>query len=235
MTIQQDLARLEAGSLVELFELDATALGGSITRVHNGTNVLRSAVVWQGNTYNPFPVEASGFEMTGKGTIPRPLLRIANVTGLLGSMVRDYNDLIGAKLTRKRTMVKYLDAVNFTGGVNPTADPTAYLPDDVYYVDRKATENKVYIELELAASFDLTGVNIPRRYIVQNVCPWKYRVNDESSACNYTGTNYFDANDAPTTVGNDVCGKRLSSCKARFGSNSPLPFGGFPSAGLTSK
>jgi phage-related protein len=36
------------------------------------------------------------------------------------------------------------------------------------------------------------------------------------------------------TTGNpldDVCGKRLSSCKARFGENAELPFGSFPSLG----
>jgi phage-related protein len=29
----------------------------------------------------------------------------------------------------------------------------------------------------------------------------------------------------------DVCGKRLTSCKARFGENFELPFGSFPSLG----
>jgi phage-related protein len=36
------------------------------------------------------------------------------------------------------------------------------------------------------------------------------------------------------TTGNaldDVCGKRLTSCKARFGENFELPFGSFPSLG----
>ena len=29
----------------------------------------------------------------------------------------------------------------------------------------------------------------------------------------------------------DVCGKRIASCKARFGANAELPFGSFPSVG----
>ena len=29
------------------------------------------------------------------------------------------------------------------------------------------------------------------------------------------------------------CGKRLTSCKIRFGENEPLPYGGFPASGLT--
>ncbi len=230
MTVAQELHNLAPGAIVELYELDATALGGTITRMHAGTNELRQAVVWQGNTYNPLPIEVSGFEFSGRGQLPRPTVKIANVSGLIGALVRELDDLLGAKFTRKRTLVKFLDAVNFPGGVNPTADPTAALPDDVFFVDRKASENKVVIEFELAASFDVAGVTLPRRYIVQNVCPWRYR----GAECGYTGTSYFDS--ADNAVGSaelDVCGKRLSSCKLRFGQNAPLPYGGFPAAGLT--
>ncbi len=85
------------------------------------------------------------------------------------------------------------------------------------------------IEFELAASFDLEGVHLPRRQIVQNVCPWRYR----SSECGYTGTSYFDANDQRVAAkSQDICGTRLSSSQASFGQNDELPFGGFPAAGL---
>ena len=230
MAIQQDLQKLQGMQLVELFELDATAAGGTVVRFHNGKSAVGSDVVWQGNTYTAFPIEAAGFEFTGRGQLPRPTLRVANVTGIIGALTRTYQDLVGSKLTRRRTLLKYLDAVNFAGGVNPTADPAAALPDDVYYIDRKATENKLVIEFELAAAFDVSGVNLPRRFIIQNVCPWKYR----GGECGYAGTAYFDANDAPVgTLAADKCGKRLSSCKARFGQYAELPFGGFPAAGLT--
>ncbi len=229
MTIQQDLQGLAGGSLVELFELDATNIGGTLLRFHNGKNGLGNDVVWNGNTYTAFPIEAEGFEFSGRGQLPRPVLRVANVTGLLGALVRSYQDLVGSKLTRKRTLVKYLDAVNFPGGVNASADPSAALPDDVYFIDRKASENKVLIEFELAAAFDVAGVQLPRRFVVQNVCPWAYR----GGECGYTGTAYFDRLDAPVgTLEADVCGKRLGSCKIRFGEYAELPFGGFPAAGL---
>lgn len=228
--IQQDLQQLQPGYLVELFELDCTSVGGDVLRFHNGSNQLRADVVFDGLTYMAYPIQASGFEFTGRGQAPRPSLTVANVTGLLGALVRTYDDLVGCKLTRRRTMLKYLDAVNFPGGVNPTADPTAQLPEDVYYIDRKSTENKVLIEFELAAAFDVAGVQLPRRYIVQNVCPWRYR----GGECGYTGTVYFDANDQLVpNPGQDVCGKRLNSCKVRFGEFAELPFGGFPAAGLT--
>ena len=161
--------------------------------------------------------------------MPRPRLRVANVTGAITALVLTYQDLVGAKITRKRTLAKYLDAVNFSGGSNPTADPLAEFADDIYYVDRKSRETRDVVEFELAASFDLEGVTLPRRQIVQNVCPWRYR----GSECGYTGSNYFNANDQSVVSSiQDICGKRLASCQVRFGQNAELPFGGFPAAGL---
>lgn len=229
MTIQTDVQTLTPGTLIELFELDATAIGGTVIRWHSGVNELGNNVVWQGNSYTRFPVEADGFEWNGKGTIPRPKLRAANVTGLIGALTRQYDDLVNAKVTRRRTLLKYLDAVNFPGGVNPTADPNSHFADEVYYVDRKTTENRLVIEFELSAAWDVQGVELPRRHVVQNVCIWKYR----SAECSYAGGAVADINDNPTGVlANDVCGKRLRSCRLRFGSTSVLPFGGFPGAGL---
>jgi lambda family phage minor tail protein L len=70
---------------------------------------------------------------------------------------------------------------------------------------------------------------LPRRQVVQNVCAWRYR----SAECGYTGGAVADINDQPTTdPARDQCGKRLASCKLRFGQYAELPFGGFPAAGL---
>lgn len=228
--ITSEIQKLEPSAIIEMFELDATAFGGDLLRFHAGTNGLRQNLVWQGNTYTAFPVQASGFDMSGNGQLPRPKLQVANVTGAITLLVLTYDDLLGAKVTRKRTLAKYLDAVNFPGGTNPTADATAEFNDDVFFIDRKATETRDVVEFELAAAFDVAGVQLPRRQIIQNVCTWRYR----GTECGYTGTSYFDANDQPVgSAGLDVCAKRLSSCKARFGANNPLPFGSFPAAGLT--
>jgi lambda family phage minor tail protein L len=92
-------------------------------------------------------------------------------------------------------------------------------------------EDRDHVEFELTSSMDLAGVNIPRRQIIQNLCPWRYR----GGECGYTGTDYFKSDDSATTEeSEDICGKRLASCKVRFGANSELPFGGFPGAGLFS-
>jgi len=228
--IQSDIQKLNTGSIVELYQLDTTVAGDpQIYYLHNGVNELGNSVVFDGDIYTRFPIIASDFEKTAQGTMPRPKIQIANVTGLMGALAKELGDLVGSKVTRKRTFVKYLDAVNFQGGVNPTADPNQVLDNEIWFIDRKSNENAVFIEFELTAAFDVQGVKLPRRQIVQNVCPWKYR----SSECSYTGGAVADKLDQPTTdINNDRCGKRLRSCQLRFGINGVLPFGGFPSAGL---
>lgn len=229
MTIAADIQSLTPGSLVELFVLDLTSVGGSVLRFHAGVNNLLANVVWQGVMYTAMPMEVDGFAMTSKGTLPRPKIRVSNYAGLIGTYCKTYNDMIGAKVTRKRTLTKYLDAVNFTGGVNATADPNMHLLDDIFFIDRKSAENRLIVEFELAAAFDVQGVSLPRRQFIQNVCAWRYR----SAECGFSGGAIAAADDSVTTVlEHDVCGKRLTSCKLRFGQYDPLPFGAFPSAGL---
>jgi lambda family phage minor tail protein L len=227
--ITSEIQKLAPSAIIELFQLDATSFGGDVYYFHAGTNGLTQNITWQGQEYVAYPIQIEGFEFTAGGQIPRPKMRVSNVIGIITALVLAYDDLLGAKVTRKRTMSKYLDAINFTGGVNPDADPDAEFPDDIYFIEHKVNENKYMVEFELSASFDVQGVKLPRRQIIQNICPWKYR----GAECGYTGTNYFDSNDV--VVGSsslDVCGKRLTSCEARFGTNAELPYGGFPAAGL---
>lgn len=227
--ISSDIQKLNPGQIVDLFELDAASLGGSKLLWHNGVNSLSNDVVWQGQTYSRFPVEASGFERSGSGAAPRPMLRVANVTGLMGAMARELGDLCGATVVRRRTFSKYLDAVNFPGGVNPQADPNVGFPKEVWTVDRKSAENGVYVEFELASAFDVQGVFLPRRQCIQNTCTWAYR----SAECGYAGGPVADKFDVTTAIVSlDQCGKRLSSCKIRFGVAGILPYGGFPGAGM---
>lgn len=228
MSIASDIQKLSPGTLVELFILDATAVGGDVFHFHAGTNELKENVWWQGVEYTRFPVEAEGFEQRATGTAPRPIIRAANVGGVLGNAIRANDDLIGAKITRKRTFVRYLDARNFAAG-NVQSDPNVEFSLEIYYVDRKINENRVMVEWELVSAMDLAGVQIPRRQIIANVCPSRYR----GGECNYTGGAVATAFDVATTdLAKDVCSKSLTGCKLRFGASGVLRFGGFPAAGL---
>lgn len=111
---------------------------------------------------------------------------------------------------------------------NPEADPTQHLPDEVWFVDRKANENKLQIDFELASAMDMQGVMLPKRQIIQNCCAWTYR----SAECSYTGGPVAKEDGTPTSSpAEDKCGLRLSDCKKRF-TEGALPYGGFPGCGL---
>jgi lambda family phage minor tail protein L len=229
----EELAKLNPSAIIELFELhlDNTLHGSTdVYRFHAGANAaIDGNVVFNGNTYTRIPVKADGFEFTNTGTLPRPTLTISNLDGtmttllLLVNATTAGNDLGGAEVRRIRTLKKFLDGES-------TADPNAKFPDERWYVDRKANESRDSVTFELASKFDLAGQKLPKRQIVANVCQWVYR----SSECSYTGSNYFDVNgNTVSTLAADVCGKRVESCKLRFGNNGELPFGSFPGAGLT--
>ena len=229
----EELAKLNPSAIIELFELhlDNTLHGSTdVYRFHAGANAaIDGNVVFNGNTYTRIPVKADGFEFTNTGTLPRPTLTISNLDGtmttllLLVNATTAGNDLGGAEVRRIRTLKKFLDGES-------TADPNAKFPDERWYVDRKANESRDSVTFELASKFDLAGQKLPKRQIVANVCQWVYR----SSECSYTGSNYFDVNgNTVSTLAADVCGKRVGSCKLRFGNTAQLPFGSFPGAGLT--
>ena len=169
--ISEEIQKLAPSAILDLFELDTSSLGGITYYFHAGTNSLSADVTWNGQVYTRFPIEADGFNFVINGQIPRPILRISNLFGYITALVLENDDLIGCKVTRRRILAKFLDAINFPGNVNPSADPTAEFEPDIYYIDRKSNENKDSIEFELAASIDLEGVRVPSRQIIQNICP----------------------------------------------------------------
>jgi len=229
--VYEDLSVLAPNAIIELFQLhlDSTLHGSStIYYFHNGVNAaVTGNITWNGQAYVRLPIEATGFDYSSTGTLPRPSLTVSNIgssiTALLlqVNMITAGNDLGGAKVVRIRTLKKYLDG-------EAGADPHAKFPDEIWYVDRKANENRAAVEFELASKFDLVGVMLPRRQIIANVCQWAYR----GGECGYTGTDYYDINDNKVTAsGSDVCGKRLSSCNVRF---TPFTLAGTVTNGSTS-
>ena len=174
------LQDINPSAIIELFTLQlSTALHGenTIYRFHAGSNLnANGKIVWAGNEYLRFPVQASGFAFQ-KGQLPRPKLIISNATGLISSILLSVNetttgnDLTGATVTRIRTLAKFIDAVNFADGTNATEDSTAEFPQEIYSIDRKATESREVVEFELAAPTDLAGVRIPGRQATRSIFP----------------------------------------------------------------
>ena len=177
------LQEINPGSIIELFTIELnTALHGSSTiyRFHNGANLnANGEVVWAGNSYLRFPIECNGFEFGSRGTLPRPTISVSNIFGTLTAIMQDVNattvgnDLNGAKFTRIRTLARFLDAVNFDGNTNPygTPDPTAEFPQEIYFLDRKVTENRNVVTWEAQSALDLVNVKLPARIATKDLFP----------------------------------------------------------------
>ena len=177
------LQEINPGAIIELFTLELIAnLHGSATvyRFHNGSNMnANGELVWNSNTYQRFPIQCEGFEFTGTGTLPRPTISVSNIFGTLTAIMQNVNqttvgnDLNGAKLTRIRTLARYLDAVNFTGNTNPygTPDPSAEFPQEIYFLDRKISENRDIVQWEAISALDLVNVKLPKRIATRDIFP----------------------------------------------------------------
>jgi lambda family phage minor tail protein L len=188
-SVYQELQKLNPSAIIELFDLKlkegihyATGNPDSVTttqRFHAGTSLNSNGeVVWQGNSYTRLPIEASGFSYQS-GQVPRPGLTISNGLSAMTAILQTANettpgnDLAGAELIRIRTLARYLDAANFSGGSNPlgTPDPYAEFPRETWIVDRKATESREVVSFELSASLDLQGVRGPKRQCLRSEFP----------------------------------------------------------------
>jgi lambda family phage minor tail protein L len=215
------LQEIAPGAVIELFELELNVTQHGVAdayRFHAGTSLNNNgALIWNAEEYLRFPIEAEGFEYSGNGQLPRPKVRVSNIMGTITALLLSLPDgLEGAKMTRIRTLARYIDGANFPGGTNPygTPDPTAEFPREIYYVDRKVAETRDVVEFELAAAFDLAGVRAPKRQCIANICQWVYK----SAECGYTG-------------GLPTCDKTLDACKAHFGATAELPYGSYPGVG----
>ena len=123
--IISDLQKANPSAIIELFVLttDATLHGSNANyRFHAGTNTTGNGdIIWAGNTYVKMPITAEGFAYQ-RGQIPRPTLTVSNALGTITAILLNVNsvttgnDLTGATVTRIRTLARYVDNANFTGG-----------------------------------------------------------------------------------------------------------------------
>ena len=161
------------------FNVNATLTDATVFLFHAGNNMKDSGdIVWQSNTYARMPCRAEGFKYSGKGLLPRPTLIFSNLLGTITTIILRVNkttpfiDLQRAKVTRRRTLARFLDEENFPSNVNPykvgSVDPTAELPREVYFIDKKTTENRDIVEFEMVSSFDLAGVGAPKKLVTRD-------------------------------------------------------------------
>ena len=164
------------------------------TNLKNTTSLHEASIHFDGKVFEPFPIMAEGFEMSGKGTLPRPLLTISNISpslantfsianggtalpsGTISAILLEVNkitrgnDLIGSTLVRIRTLRKFLSDENFDT-TNSTADNSQKFPDDIFMIVRKVVENQEFVQFECAMPNDEFGIKLPRRQVLPDDFP----------------------------------------------------------------
>ena len=100
-----EIQKINPSAIIELFVLQlVTSLHGTssglpssnnennIYRFHAGSNLnANGEIVWAGNSYLRFPIQASGFAFQ-RGQLPRPKIIISNATGLISSILLTVNE-----------------------------------------------------------------------------------------------------------------------------------------------
>ena len=156
-------------------------------RFHSGTNMnTNNNIIWQGDTYERFAIEAEGFAFEGRGQIPRPTLTMSNLGGITRSgqvinvsdlmtivnITTPANDLINTKLSRLQVLASSLDAANFPGNTNPFGTPNNNeLPQEIYFIDRKVAESRNLVQFELVGDLDKQNLKLPKRQVTRNEFP----------------------------------------------------------------
>lgn len=186
--IVRELVDLEPTAMLDLFliyykfprdDFNFVAISPSSNGVENG-------IIWQGLQYLPVPIETEGFKTIGEQELPKPKIRISNKDFFASRYISKFEDLVGAKVVRKRVFARFLDDANFTNsGGNPfgAADPEAGLPDEVYYINRKSSESKSLMEFELVTPLEMENYKVPNRAGFSRYCYWVYR----GYGCKYAG------------------------------------------------
>jgi len=191
-----ELNKINPSSVIELYELELTVglhipTGNpnnldTVFRFHAGANLNNfGQIIFNGNSYQRVAVKVEGFEDTSKGTIPRPTLTFSNLGGItkdttvmtmsdflnVVNTVTPGNDLLNAKVTRLLPLASALDNANFVGD-NPFGTPsTDRLQDRIYYIDRKAVENRQIVQFELVSRLDMQNKKIPARIVTRDLFP----------------------------------------------------------------
>ncbi len=197
--LYSEAASLTPSALITFFEIDVGQIGfdlskisqteldkqiNTIFRFHNNISLTSSSIFWQGKEYTAAPIQADGFETNIKGTLPTPTLSLTvsdegiQQLSIFKNRILELGDLTGAKITRIRTFAKFLDSSNFIDNTSPdgfSPDPNSEFARDIFYIDRKSSENKNSIKFELASILDVEGVKLPGRLVVSNSCPFIYR------------------------------------------------------------
>ena len=216
----------------------------------NGTS--SKDLIFDGHTYVALPIEMDDVEQKTGGAMNRPSLTIANVESILktgsdfktqmedgawssyadGETITSLNfqldDLVGQRVTRRRTLHKY------TGhDANGDAVTPYEFDKQVFIIDRIAAKSAITVQFELASPADIGGLRIPNRQVIGKYCPWVYQggaVGLTKSACSWGLSQqvqpkgdadgkydfYFTKDDEPLVLASFLTGSATAAWKGAY-------------------
>jgi len=154
-TPQEDILKRYIGERMTLYIIDASNIGGPVHRVTAHAN---NNVVWDGQTFSPFPIESEGYEMNNAGSQPRPTIRVSNISKEFSQEVLSNDNYINAKVTRIQTLGQYLNT-------------NKSLSIETFYVAKKTSHTKQLIEFELQTPLGWESITLPKRKVLRAEFP----------------------------------------------------------------
>jgi lambda family phage minor tail protein L len=109
--VAESLLDLQPTAILELFRVFPDKVNKpTLFLGFHGGSIFDKSITWQGIQYLPLAMEGEGFDIFGDGKLARPKLRVVNKDYIITNFLQNYNDLVNAKIVRKRVSVKYLDS-----------------------------------------------------------------------------------------------------------------------------
>jgi lambda family phage minor tail protein L len=208
------LAQLDHGfddTPVDLYILDLSNWG--ITTPRRYANQVwpdNTPIRWGGNEYEPAAIKISGLQASTDTTL-QAKLSIGNVDGIPSTLLLNYDDLRGAKITWIEVKAKHLDQGN-------DPDPNAISDYATFTVQRVSTENELIVEQDLSYGEDLTNLILPQQFLSATVCIHFYR--EGSDQCPFSGAAVSDAYQNPLTPtilsGLSFAGRIITGTEGQF-------------------
>lgn len=164
MSIQSEIKKSNLDAIIELFEIDATNLGGQVFRFSPNLTERYTNVTFNNQIWQAVPIVCEGFGYSTSEAPAKPSILVSNVSKDLLAAVIGLGDIVGAKVIRYRTLRRFL-------GDGDEPNGQAYLPPDIFYVERKISHNKLSIKWQLTSELDKLQVKLPKRLFLRRDFP----------------------------------------------------------------
>lgn len=164
MSIRQDLQKDAVPAFIELYKVDLNPCGVAEIFFLSPHSRNGDPISFDGQEYTPFPITGEGWEQSFDGAPPQPTLRVSNVTKFLQTYLTDYDDLVGALVTRVLTLESYLD-----DGATPNGSQV--FGEQVYVIEQLTGQNKVELTFLLSSLLDSKRIKLPRGQVLRAEFP----------------------------------------------------------------